>query len=91
MQGSKVKAEHISRFLTHDFLQVGFILQISRTNNKQVISTFKFGYPHLTLKEGPKIKSDHIKRFPGYDFLQVGFTCQTSMTNNKGDLSTFHD
>ena len=42
------------------------------TNNKQVISTFKFGYPCLTLKEGSKVKSDHIKRFPAHDFLQVG-------------------
>ena len=23
-------------------------------NNKRVISTFKFTYPHLTLKEGPR-------------------------------------
>ena len=35
---------------------------LSRTNNKQVISTFKFGYPPLTLKEGSKVKSDHTKR-----------------------------
>ena len=32
-----------------DILQVGFTLQTSRPNNKQVISTFKFGCPHLTL------------------------------------------
>ena len=32
-------------------------------NNKQVVSIFKFGYPHLSLKEGPKVKSDHIRRF----------------------------
>ena len=31
------------------------------TNNKRVISTFKFGYPRLTLKEGSKVKSDHTK------------------------------
>ena len=30
-----------------------FTSQTSRINNKRVISTFKFGYPHLTLKEGP--------------------------------------
>ena len=54
--------------LAHDFLQVGFTLQISRPNNKRVISTFKFGYPRLTLKEGPKIKSDHMRRFLAHGF-----------------------
>ena len=68
-EGPKVKSENIRRFPAHDFLQVGFILQASRTNNKQVISTFKFGYRRLTLKEGPKVKSDHIKRFPAHDYL----------------------
>ena len=29
-------------------------LQVSRTNNKRVISSFKFVYPPLTLKEGPR-------------------------------------
>ena len=38
-------------------------------HNKRVISTFKFGYPHLTLKEGSKVKSDHTKKFPAHDFL----------------------
>ena len=38
-------------------------------NNERVISTFKFDYPHLTLKEGPKLESDHIRRFPAHDFL----------------------
>ena len=45
----------------------------------QVISTFKFGFPRLTLKEGSKVKSDHIKRFPAHDFLQVGFKAVTSL------------
>ena len=40
-----------------------------RTNNKRVISTFKFGYPRLTLKKGLKVKSDHIRRFPAHNFL----------------------
>ena len=31
----------------------------STTNNKRVTSTFKFGCPHLTLKEDPKAKSDN--------------------------------
>ena len=66
--------------------------QTSGTNNKRVISTFKFGYPCLTLKEGSlKVKSDHTKRFPPHDFLQVGLSSQTSRINNKGDISTFHD
>ena len=65
----KVKSENIRRFPAHDLLLVGFILQTSRTNNKQVISTFKFGYCRLTLKEGPKVKSEHIKRFLAHDFL----------------------
>ena len=55
------------------------------------MSTFRFGYPRLTLKEEPKVKSDHNKRFPAHDFLQVGLPSQTSRTNNKGDISTFHD
>ena len=38
-------------------------------NNKRVISTFKFGYPHLTLKEGPKVKSVHTRRYTAHDFL----------------------
>ena len=62
---------------------------MSRTNNKRIISTFHFGYPHLTLKEGPKVKLDHIRVFLAYDFLNVGFTLQTSRTNNKRVLSTF--
>ena len=67
-EGQKVKSDHIRRFLAHDFLQVGFTLQTSRTN-KPVISTLNFEYPHLTLKEGPKVKSDHIRRFLAHDFL----------------------
>ena len=50
-------------------LYVGLPSQTSRTNNKRVISTFKFGCPRLTLKEGPKVKSDHARRFPAHDFL----------------------
>ena len=35
-------------------LHIGCILvsHYSRTNNKRVVSTFNFGYRHLTLKEG---------------------------------------
>ena len=44
-------------------------LQNSRTNNKRVISTFKFGYPYLTVKEGPKVKTECIRRFLAHDFL----------------------
>ena len=64
-----MKSDHIKRFLSHDFLQVGVTLQTSRNKNKQVISTFNFGCPHLTLKEGPNGKSDHIKRFPAHNFI----------------------
>ena len=60
-----------------------------KTNNKLVISTFKFGYPRLTLNEGPKVKSDHTRRFPAHDFLYVGLPFQTSKTNNKRVISTF--
>ena len=69
---------------------ISYRLQTCRTNNKRVISTFKFEYPRLTLKEGSKVKSDHIKIFPAHD-LKVGFTYQASKTNNKGDISIFHD
>ena len=90
-RGPKVISDHINRFPAHDFLYVCLPSQTSRTNNKPVISTFKFGYPCLTLKEGSKVKSDHTKRFPAHDFLQVGLPSQTCRTNNKGDISTFHD
>ena len=56
---------------------------------RQVISTFQFGYPHVTLKEGSKVKSDKIRRFAAHDFLYVGFTLKNSRTNNKGDIRTF--
>ena len=68
-EGLKIKSDHIRKFPAHDFLYVGFALQTSRTNNKRVIGTFNFRYPHLTLKEGPKVKSDPIRRLPGHDFL----------------------
>ena len=32
------------------------------TNNKRVMSTFKFDYPHLTLKEGTKVILSHFSR-----------------------------
>ena len=83
---SKVKSDHIKRFLADNFLKV---YVTSRNNNKQVISTFDFGYPHFTLKEGPKVKSAHIKRFPTHDFLQDGFILQTSRTKKKRFISTF--
>ena len=52
---------------------------------KRIISTLKFGYPHLTLKERPKVKSVHTRRFEANDFLCVGLPSQTSITNNKYD------
>ena len=65
-------------------------LQTSMINDKRVISTFKFDYPHLTLKEGPKVKSENIRRFPAHDFLYVGLPSKTSRTNNKRVISTFN-
>ena len=44
-EGPKVKSDHTKRFPAHDFLDFGLPFQSSRTNNKRVISTFKFGYP----------------------------------------------
>ena len=73
----KVKSEHIRRFLAHDFLMVGFTLQTSKTSNEQVISTIKFDYLHLTLKEESKVKSYHIRRFLSHDFLYDGLHCKT--------------
>ena len=57
--------------------------------SKLYISTFKFDYTHLTLKERPKVKSDHTKRFPAHGFLHVGLQSPTSRTNNKRAISTF--
>ena len=68
-EGPKVKSDNIRRFPAHDILQVGFTLQTSRTNNKRVMSTLKFGCTHLTLNEGLKVKSDYIRSFPAHDFL----------------------
>ena len=82
-----MKSDHTRSFPAHDFLYVALPSQTSSTNNKRVISSFKFGYPRLTLKEGSKVKSD-IRRFAAHYFLQVGFTLQTSRTNNKGDIGT---
>ena len=64
----KVKSD-IRKFLAHDILQVGFILQTSTINNKRVISTLIIACPRLTLKDGLMVKSDHIRRFPAHDFL----------------------
>ena len=64
-----VKSDTTKRFPVNDFLYVGLPSQTSTTNNKRVISNFKFCYPPLTLKEGPKVKSVHTKRFPDHDFL----------------------
>ena len=41
-EGKKVKSDNTKRFPAHDFLDFGLPFQGSRTNNKRVISTFKF-------------------------------------------------
>ena len=56
-EGPKVKSDHTKTFPAHDFLDFGLPFQSSRTNNKRVISTFKFGHPRLILKEESKVKS----------------------------------
>ena len=88
-KGSKVKSNHTKTFPAHDFLWVGLPSQTSRTNNKRVISTFKFGCSHLTLKEESKVKSDRTKRIPAHDILYVGLPSQTSRTIKKRVISTF--
>ena len=57
------------------------------STNKRVMSTLKFGYLCLALKEEPKVKSDHIRRFLADDFLEVGFTSKPSMSNNNRVIS----
>ena len=57
------------------------------STNKQVTSTFKFGYLCLALKEETKVKWDHIKRFPVLDYLEAVFTSQTSMSSNNQVIS----
>ena len=59
-EGTKVRSVHINKFPAHDFLNVHLTLQTSRTNNKQVISSFKFSCPCLTLKEELKIFRDKM-------------------------------
>ena len=68
-EGSKVKFDSTKRFAGHNFLQSDYTFLTSRTNNKEVIGTFKIVDPSLTLKEGSKVKSDIIRRFAGYVFL----------------------
>ena len=86
MEGPKVKSDHARSFPAHDFLQVGLPSQTSRTNNKRVISTFKFGCPHLTLNEGHKVKvndpttpedSQTFKEGPMISYIYVGLPSQT--------------
>ena len=72
-EGQKVTSDNIRKFPAHDILQVGFTLQTSKMNKKQVIDTFMCGSARLTLKEGLKVQSD-MRRFPAHDILQVGFT-----------------
>ena len=87
-QRPKVKSDHTKRFPAHDFILVGLPFQTSRTNNKRVITTFKFCYPRLTLKEMPKVESNHTRRFRADDFVYVGLPSQTSRTNNKRVITT---
>ena len=84
-RGPKVKSDHTKRFRANDFLWDGLPSQISVTNNKRVVGTFNFRYPHLTLKEGSKVKSDHINS----PWFPVCLPSQTSGTNNKRVISTF--
>ena len=61
-------------------------LQTSRNTNKRVISTFNFGYPHLTLKEGPKVKSDDIKRFLAARCYPVDTLIKNWFLNNEQNI-----
>ena len=84
-----MKSDHTKKFPAHDRL---VFIPTSGTNNKRVISTFMFGYPHLTLKEGSKVKSDHINRFPAHDFLQVGYNDLLNSENLKEAIAQLsHD
>ena len=59
----------MSNLTTPEDSQSMISYKLCMTDNKQGISTFKFGYPRLTLKEVSKVKSDQTKRFPAHDFL----------------------
>ena len=66
-KGPKVKSDHTTRFPAHDFLYVGLPSQTSTTNNKQVISNFKFDYTCLILRGLRSIRPHqiiHSPRFP---------------------------
>ena len=82
-EGPKVKSDHTERFPAHDFLDFGLPFQSSRTNNKRVISTFKFGYPRLTLMEGPRSNTT-TARFPAHDF--VYYPRLTLKEGSKGQI-----
>ena len=43
------------------------------TNNKRVISTFKFGYPRLTLKD---LFQNEAKNNPSQDFVMRNIPCE---------------
>ena len=71
---------------------------VRKLSIKRVISTFKFGYRHLTLKEGTKVISDHTKRFPADDFLWLGLPSQNITSQDfvmrnisgKFEISTYN-
>ena len=50
-----MKTDHIRRIRGNDYLSVVLTLQTCRTNNERVISTFMFGFHHLTLKVGSRL------------------------------------
>ena len=61
-EGPKVKSVHTRRFSAHDFLYVGLPSQTSRINNKQVISTFKFG-ADFKMMQMQKLGNNKFKDF----------------------------
>ena len=66
------------------------VLKINKFfNNKRVVSTFKFDYPHLTLKQTPKVKSEHIEHSLPMISYRLLSHLQTSKTKNKQINSTF--
>ena len=94
MKQTARKWSNIKLLDVHDLrLRSGYFPRINRSQNivpvsPLVISTFKFGYLHFTLKEGFKLKS-YITRFQAHDVPHVRLPSKTSKTNNKRVMSTF--
>ena len=65
----KIKLYTTKMYATCGFLQIGCVLETTRSNNKWDRGTFMLGSHHITFKEWPNVTSDTIERSACYGFL----------------------